>query len=179
MRDSPAYRGQCASERRHPLILRLIARGAPLRVISTLFATTRIAARTLQMSIGLLANPNITPCWWNNKCLDPRQRVFVAHCFALVIDVAKAWCRAFTMDTRLAVCRIAKPRIASCILRQLLGGVLIGCSIRCLALHGICDALARSGVECKSPPFGGLLLLQRITEKFSEGYCATGAAAGN
>ena len=61
VREPGAHLGEGAGEREQAIELRLVARGAPLRVVAVLLAAARVAAGRKDVSARVRADPHVRP----------------------------------------------------------------------------------------------------------------------
>jgi hypothetical protein len=81
--DFGADGGEGLAEVDHPLVLHLVAHGAPFRMVAVLLASARVASGGLQVAVGLRADPDVGPGRRNDERLDPFQGGLVLDHFAL------------------------------------------------------------------------------------------------
>jgi hypothetical protein len=106
--DFGADRGQRLAEVDHALVFRLVAHAAPFRMVAVLLASARVAARGLQVAVGLRADPDIGPGRGNHERLDALERGFVRDRLALGREVAEAILARFAPDAGLVVVDVAQ-----------------------------------------------------------------------
>src|SRR5688572_18980691 len=78
---------QRLGEHRHPVVLRFIARCAPVWMVSVLFATSRVAASGLDVAAGIGADPDVGPRRRHRESGDPLQLRRTANDTAIRTEV--------------------------------------------------------------------------------------------
>ena len=74
----------------HPIILYLLARFSPLRVVQVLFAATVVAAGCLQMAVGPWADPDVRPGRRDRQRPNSADDFRVAHWLSVGVNILKA-----------------------------------------------------------------------------------------
>ena len=104
---------ECATERRHPTELRLVALCAPRRMVAGLLPPPGIPAGGLQVALCVAADPHVVPGRWDGERPDPGNRRRVADRRAPRVHVVEAPSRTATRDPWFRVGRISKLGIGN------------------------------------------------------------------
>src|SRR5205814_8541336 len=84
----------------HPAVLGLLAHLTEARVVAVLLAAARVEAGRKEVAIGGRADPDLGPGRRNDQRFDPAERLFIAHGFAVGIDVGEPRPDLFAADAR-------------------------------------------------------------------------------
>src|SRR5439155_3925625 len=60
------------------------------RMVPVLLAPAGVEAGRLKMAVGVRADPNLGPSRRDHQRLDPAKRLFMAHAFAMRVDVRES-----------------------------------------------------------------------------------------
>jgi hypothetical protein len=73
----------------HPVVLRLVAHGAPVRVVAVLLASACVAPCRLQVAPRIRADPHVVPCRRNHQRADARQLLPIRNTASACREVAE------------------------------------------------------------------------------------------
>jgi hypothetical protein len=94
-----AQSGQHAAEDEHPVVLRLVALGAPRRVVPVLAPPARVAANRLDVAVGVGADPHLPPGGRDRQAANAREGRVIADGPARGAHVHEPGARAAADDT--------------------------------------------------------------------------------
>src|SRR6185503_2202443 len=96
-------------ERKHLVVLHLVAERSPPRVIPILFAASRITATRLQMSTRGAANPHVFPCRWNRQAGNAVEFRATPDHTTTVVDILEAASPTPAKDAGSSITHVDKP----------------------------------------------------------------------
>ena len=116
-RHRPTDGGQVAAKGAHAVELDLLALFLPLRVVAVLLAAPGVAARGLQVALGIGADPDIHIGRWNGEFADARQCLGIAHGLAVLCHIGKALAAPHAAPAGHAVVHIGQGRAGAVCVR--------------------------------------------------------------
>src|SRR5690606_38948125 len=106
--DALSDPGQDLAECDHAFVLRLIAHGAPVGMVTILFAVSGIAAGGLDVAVVVGADPNVGPGRRNGEAADAAERALVPDYPAVGSAVAETVLHRFASNAGPVVAHVAQ-----------------------------------------------------------------------